>query len=680
MKEYLPISVILFTLGSCHAAIAADASAPMPVKVLPSSFYDWSGFYVGAHVGYMTGSSDWAAQNTATPESAVIGTTDLFSRAGGLIGGFQAGYNHMFPSRVMLGFETDVTFPNYVNGSQSFATPAIGQANSSELVEFAGTVRGRAGYAFDRWLVYGTGGFAFAYDELSRTQDIGTPNGAVAVPGTVESQFLGRLGWTAGAGIEYGFAPNWSAKAEYLFSDYGSHSNFYPQGGQRFDSDLALQEFRLGLNYRPFDDDANSNGRLAMPSTPAIDNWIFHAQTTFTEQYAAPFHAPVVGPNSLESNAGRETWDASLFVGLRLWDGAEVWVDPEIDQGFGLSNTLGVAGFTSGEAYKVGFSYPYFRIPRAYLRQTFDLGGAPEKVDADLNQFAATHTANEVVITVGKFGVPDIFDTNKYAHDPHNDFLNWSLVDAGTWDYAADAWGWTYGGAVEWYQDRFTLRGGFFDLSEVPNSTNLDNAFQQFQWDGEIEERHEIFGQPGKFKITGFLNRGRMGSFQDAINLAELTGEPADITEVRHYQSRPGISVNLEQQLNEDLGLFARAGSANGQVEPYEFTDIDQTMSGGFSLAGKQWGRPDDTVGIAGVVNSISAVHEAFLNDGGLGILIGDGQLPHPGPEQILETYYSYALPQSWKITFDYQYIVNPGYNRDRGPVSVLGTRLHWQF
>jgi high affinity Mn2+ porin len=149
--------------------------------------------------------------------------------------------------------------------------------------------------------------------------------------------------------------------------------------------------------------------------------------------------------------------------------------------------------------------------------------------------------------------------------------------------------------------------------------------------------------------------------------------------EVRHYQTRPGISFNLAQQLTEDLGLFARGGLANGQVEPYEFTDIDQTMSGGLSLAGKKWGGPDDTVGIASVVNSISAVHQAFLNDSGLGILVGDGQLPHPGPEQILETYYSISI-DSWKLTFDYQYIVNPGYNRDRGPVSIFGTRLHWQF
>jgi high affinity Mn2+ porin len=680
MRNLTPLLALIALLRATGAAAAADVSAATPVKAPP--LYDWTGFYTGAHVGYATGSSDWTAQNTAAPGPDISGTTDLFSRAGGLEGGIQAGYNLMLPSRVVLGFETDVTFPNnYFNGASSFATPALGQASTAEAVEFTATARGRLGYAVDRWLIYGTGGLAFAYDELSRTQEVGTPTGGTAIPGTVESQMLGRVGWVAGAGFEYGFAPKWTAFAEYLFSDFGDHSNFYPQGVQRIDSDLALQEFRLGLNYRPFDDsDSKSSAGTAAPETSATDVWAIHGQSTYTQQYAPSFHSPYVGPNSLIPNQSRETFDATLFIGLLVWDGGELWVDPEIDQGFGLSGTLGVAGFPNGEAYKQGADYPYFRVPRAFFRQTIDLGGDKENVEGDINQFAATHTANQVVITVGKFGAADIFDTNKYAHDPRSDFLNWSVIDAGTWDYAADAWGYTYGAAVEWSQDRWTLRAGYFDLSEVPNSTNLDPTFQQFQLDGEIEERHEIFGEPGKFKILGFLNRGRMGSFQDAIDLAAITGGPADIAAVRQYQSRPGISFNLEQSITKDLGLFARGGIADGNIEPFEFTDIDRTLSGGLSLNGRQWNRPDDTVGIAGVVNGISSVHEAFLNDGGLGILVGDGQLPHPGPEQILESYYSYSLPQSWKITFDYQYIVNPAYNRDRGPVSVFGTRLHYQF
>ena len=366
-------------------------------------------------------------------------------------------------------------------------------------------------------------------------------------------------------------------------------------------------------------------------------------------------------------------------MGWRLWSGAELWIDPEIDQGFGLSTTLGVAGFTSGEAYKVGASVPYARLPRMFVRQTIDLGGETQKVDAGINQFSGSQTADRLVITVGKFGVTDVFDTNKYAHDPRGDFMNWAIVDTGTFDYAADAWGYTYGAAAEWYRGDWTVRGGIFDLSIAPNTQNLDPQFGQFQWDGEIEHRHELWGQPGKIAVTGFLTRGRMGSYADAIQLAQLTGGPADIAAVRQYTSRGGVSVNMEQQVASDLGVFARAGLANGDIEPYEFTDVDRTVAAGLSLSGNRWGRPDDTVGLAGVVNGISSEHQAFLNAGGLGILVGDGMLPNPGPEQIIETYYS--LPVSFfKLTFDYQLIVNPGYNRDRGPASVIATRLHAQF
>src|SRR5262249_47277375 len=163
-------------------------------------------------------------------------------------------------------------------------------------------------------------------------------------------------------------------------------------------------------------------------------------------------------------------------------------------------------------------------------------------------------------ITIGKFSVVDIFDTNKYAHDPRTDFMNWALVDTGSFDYAADAWGYTYGAAAEWYQGAWTLRFGVFDLSIAPNSAKLDPSFKQFQSVVELEHRPQSGGQPGKVAITGFLTRGRMGRYDDAIKLSGLTGEPADTALVRRYNSRSGVSLNLEQQISPDLGLFARAG------------------------------------------------------------------------------------------------------------------------
>src|SRR6266849_2870780 len=297
-----------------------------------------------------------------------------------------------------------------------------------------------------------------------------------------------------------------------------------------------------------------------------------------------------------------------------------------------------------------------------------------------------TRTENRLVLTVGKFAIVDIFDTNKYANSPKTDFLNWSLINAGTFDYAGDGWGYTYGATAEWYHGSWTLRAGAFDLSASPAGADspdggvLDPTFQQYALVAEIEKRYELWGQPGKFKVTGFLNRGRAGRFQDAITLAQITGEPADITAVRSYTSRPGVSMNLEQQISDTVGVFARGGWADGNIEPWDFTDIDRTVSGGVSINGKNWGRPDDTVGIAGVINNISGVHQAFFNAGGLGILIGDGQLPNPGLEKIFETYYSYALSPEMRVSFDYQFIANPAYNRDRGPVNTFAGRFHAQF
>ncbi|HEY5007881.1 MAG TPA: carbohydrate porin [Caulobacteraceae bacterium] len=414
--------------------------------------------------------------------------------------------------------------------------------------------------------------------------------------------------------------------------------------------------------------------------SPKDESFAVHAQSTFIEQADTDFRSPYLGQNSLRPSQGRETFTATLYAGLRPWRGAEVWIDPEIDQGFGLSDTEGVAGFPNGQGAKVGKAVPYLRLQRLFLRQTIDLGGERQSVDPDQNQLGGSQSANRLVFWVGKLAVVDIFDTNKYAHDAANDFLNWSMVDAGSFDYAADAWGYTYGAAVEWYQGRWALRGGAFDLSDVPNGTVIDPTFGQDQYVGEIEEQHSIGGQDGRLMLTGFLTRGRMGSFADAIALSRATGQPAAAALVRRYRSRSGISLDLEQALSGDLGLFVRAGLADGSIEPYEYADIDQTLSSGLSLNGKRWGRGDDAVGVAATLNGISNIHQAYLADGGLGILVGDGRLPHPGPEAIVETYYKLALSPHAALSFDAQLVGNPAYNRDRGPAPIFAARLHAQF
>lgn len=409
------------------------------------------------------------------------------------------------------------------------------------------------------------------------------------------------------------------------------------------------------------------------------ERFALHGQFTYVAQETAGFSAPYSGTNSLLPDKGAETTDATLYLGARLWSGAEAWFNPELDQGFGLDNTVGVAGFPSGEAYKVGKKKPYVRFPRIFIRDTVSLDGPVEKVDSDLNVLGGAQAANRWVFSIGKFGVGDVFDVNQYAHDPRADFLNWAAVDAGTFDYAADAWGYTVGAAAERYQGSWTVRAGLFDLSNVPNSEHLEPAFHEFQSIVEIEKRYVIAQRSGKAMLTVFDSRGRMGLLDQALEAAQLSGTAVDITRVRSYRSRLGADVNLEQQLTDDLGAFARVGKAAGNVEAYEFSDIDRATSLGLSLKGTSWHRTGDTVGLAGMLNGISAAREQYLNAGGLGILVGDGRLPHPGPEQILETYYKAALLPFAQLTLDYQWISHPGYNLDRGPVSVFAIRVHIQ-
>lgn len=432
-----------------------------------------------------------------------------------------------------------------------------------------------------------------------------------------------------------------------------------------------------------FGEQAQSDPDPAASSAASDDEEQYgvHGQFTNVTQFHPRFRSPYRGPNSLDpGNRGNETVDLTLFLGMRPWAGGELFVNPEVDQGFGLSNTFGVAGFTSGEAYKVGASDPYIRLHRAFLRQTIGLGGEEQKVESDANQLSGARMADNLVLTIGKFSVTDIFDNNTFAHDPKADFLNWSLIDSGAFDYAADAWAYTYGASVEWTQSWWTLRGGVFDLSRAPNSKRLQRDFEQFSLMTEAESRYELYDQPGKLKLLVYMNRGRMANYLDAIRAAAIAGGVPDVTTVRRYATRPGLALNLEQQLTDGLGLFARASIDDGRREAFEFTEINRSIAAGLSLKGDRWARPDDTIGLAGVVNGLSNPAVAYFRDGGLGILIGDGRLDHYGLEKIVETYYSARVVEGVTVSADYQYITNPAYNADRGPVSVLAFRFHVEY
>jgi high affinity Mn2+ porin len=258
--------------------------------------------------------------------------------------------------------------------------------------------------------------------------------------------------------------------------------------------------------------------------------------------------------------------------------------------------------------------------------------------------------------------------------------MNWALWESAAYDFPADLPGYTRGAMVEFNRRDWAVRAAVIEVPSAPNSDVL--TFKTGGMVAEFEERHTIFDQPGKLRLGGFANSGNTGNYREA--LAIEAAEPmldinAVMRSIQHTNLKYGFYANLEQQIAKDVGLFVRASWNDGQNQILSFTDIDRSLSGGVSIKGSYWGRPNDTIGIGGAINGLSAAHRDFLAAGGLGLLIGDGQLNYR-PEQILETYYAYSLNKNLTLTADYQLFVNPAYNADRGPVSVFSGRLHGEF
>jgi high affinity Mn2+ porin len=417
------------------------------------------------------------------------------------------------------------------------------------------------------------------------------------------------------------------------------------------------------------------------PTETPEQTWNWHAQNTDIVQYHPGFPASYSGPNSLSSAPeAAETVSLDLYAGVRLWRGAEAHTDGLMWQGFGLSKTFGVEGFPDGEAFRLGTHVPNVNLARLFIRQTIGLGGEQEPVEDGPLQLAGQQDVSRVTLTLGKMSAKDIFDNNTYANDPRTQFMNWALVANEAWDYPADSIGYETGFAAELNQPHWTARYGFFQMPRTSNGTAQDTHYLE-AWGmvTEFERRYTVRGHPGAVRFLAFLNSADMGSYQAAVDDAARTGLPADIVATRAYRYKYGFGLNVEQEIFKNVGAFARLGWSDGQNEAWAFSDVDQTATLGLSIKGEFWGRANDTVGLAGIINGISHVHQEFFEAGGTGILAGDGNLEY-GLEKILETYYDFQIWKTLHGALDYQFITDPAYNRARGPVSVLGARLHWNF
>jgi high affinity Mn2+ porin len=414
----------------------------------------------------------------------------------------------------------------------------------------------------------------------------------------------------------------------------------------------------------------------AEPQTPTW--YSIHAQGTTITQKNNVFRSPYVGPNSFLPGGHQATSEtATLFIAARPWEGTEVVFNPEVAGGAGLSSVFGIAGFPNGEMTKVGSVEPTPYSARLYVRQTWGLGGEQEKIAEANNTVASTLDVDRVVVVAGLMALPDLFDDNRFTADPRSKFMNWTLMLNGAWDYAADTRGYVYAAGITLNRKEYALRYAVTAMPSSANGYNFDpKILLANSHNLEYQRNFAYNDRPGHLHLLAYLNNAHMGSYRES--LAQTPVNP-DITATRAYRVKYGFGTSLDLELTDDLGIFSRLGWNNGQTESFAFTEVDRTASLGLALQGTRWGRKNDQVGLAGVINGISGVHAAYLAAGGLGFQLGDGALNY-GYEEILETYYRYQLRPGIHISADVQGINNPGYNRDRGPVAVGSVRFHFEF
>jgi len=414
------------------------------------------------------------------------------------------------------------------------------------------------------------------------------------------------------------------------------------------------------------------------------DRWNFHYQNTIIYQYHPNFKSSVSGTNSLvASEKATLSISATAFLGVRLWKYAAAYYNAEVTGGSGFSQTRGVAGFPNGEVYRVSNANPNGSHARYYIRQLFPLSNDRQMLPDGINQVQAKMPTSYLSLTLGKFSVLDFFDNNKYAHDPRNQFYNWALMGNGAWDYPANTKGYTFGGVAELVKPQWAIRYCMVMVPKVANGPDMDKDIRHSNANAlEFEHKYSLGSQSGTFRVIGFYNNARMGNYKDALTYAKTTGDISHAIDSvnKRGSNKYGIGVNVDQTLSENVGFFFRASINDGRNETWAFTEIDRAISFGIQVNGQKWKRNADKLGVAFLANGLSKDHRNYMAAGGYGFIIGDGTLKYE-PEMIAEVYYSINLHNTpFFISPDYQFIMNPGYDKERGPVHAFGLRAHAEF
>jgi len=413
--------------------------------------------------------------------------------------------------------------------------------------------------------------------------------------------------------------------------------------------------------------------------------WNFHFQFTGIIQYTPGLHSPYAGNNSfLPDSKSAYSVTATAYIGRKLWKGASIYFNPEMAGGQGLSSTLGIAGFPNGETFRIGASQPVVYVARIFLRQQISLDKEHfDTIEDGINQIREIVSRSRFTINLGKFGIADFFDQNLVSHDPRTDFMNWSLMNNGAYDYAANTRGYTGGIILEYFRPGWVFRAGTALMPVYANGPTLN-----FNWTKsnsetiEIQKNYSLHGKPGNARLLFYYNTSKAPNYNSVIQEYQNgTDTSLDVIYGKDYGGKKyGIGMSMNQAFSTRISAFMRMGWNDGKTATWAFAEIDNSGSIGMRYYGIGKGRSSDNIGVALVSNGISSGHRNFLNTGGYGFMIGDGKLPDYSRENILEFFYQVKLFEFVFATIDYQFVSNPAYNPDRGPVSLFAARVHINF
>jgi len=717
---FLARHLTLFLIASfwlCLSIHVVHGSERVAEKKNAPPLFSWAGMYLGLNGG--VGVPLHPNEHLHANGGRQIQTIDLYPGSqvrSGITFGAQAGYNWQ-KDHLVYGVETDFNYLDGRGGKSGFyPTPAFFHPevisgywlNYQQPVNFYASMRVRAGLAFDRLLIYGAGGVALGGTRGPATLMFLADEKVKDFPSwprvfEARQSFSRRMKYILGAGMEYAFLDDTSLRFEAFYLNRQLNNQDFNTGSRgQYISKFRNEDyiFRAGVNHL-----FGAENDLSPTIREETDNkenkdvkeeiYSVHGLTTSVVQGYPKFNAQYSGAYSfIPQGQVRSGTSAGLFMGLRLWQGASVYFNPEMDQGYGLQNTVGAASYVNATTTRVGSSAPYMRVQRLFLRQIIGLGGGTQQdfgesgaqselLESTANQISDKVDKDRLTFTIGKMSVQDIFDDNEYAHDPTKDFMNFAFTTLGTFDYAANKWGYTDGAVLEWRKDWWTARAGVYQLSQLPGSVNIEPVlFRQYMAVGEVEARYDILEQPGALKFLFFSNNGYFNKFDEIIALSYATDSyPPNISNnsLRQWRQKNGFGVNLSQQIMPNVGFFLRAGLNNGRYETVDYTDMNQTLTGGLVFFGELWDRPDDKIGFGAAISGISGSFARYLSLGGIASFVGDGGLTYT-QEKNIETFYKWHINDYLEMTADYQLMMNPGYNLVRGPVNFFGLRLRAEF